>query len=60
MERLNIEADKISTTCATIPLNIALPTAPFAMYIKGECIHLPRTIEFAKSVLHPMQRSVYN
>ena len=34
-ENLKIDADKIATTCANSPLNIHLPTAPFAIYIKG-------------------------
>ena len=40
-EKLNIDADKIATTCAKLTLNIHLPTSPFAIYIKGEYIHLP-------------------
>ena len=40
-EQLNVDADKIATTCATIPINIHLPFVTFAIYIKGEYIHLP-------------------
>ena len=39
-ENLNIEADKIVTTCVKLPINIHLLTAPFIVYIKGEYIHL--------------------
>ena len=39
-KRQNLEVDKISITCATIPLNIAIPTTHFAIYIKGGYIHL--------------------
>ena len=39
-EQLNVDADKIATTCATMSINIHLPSAPFAIYVKGEYIHL--------------------
>ena len=40
-EKLNIEADAIATSCATKSLNTHLPSAPFALYVKGDYIHLP-------------------
>ena len=40
-EKLNIDADTIETTCATKPINIHLPSTPFAIYVKGDYIHLP-------------------
>ena len=45
-KRQNLEVDKISITCATIPLNIAIPTAHFAIYIKGGyiCLSLRKII----------------
>ena len=39
--RLNIDADKVATGCAKITINTYLPTSPFAIYIKDDCIHLP-------------------
>ena len=42
-EQLNINSDKIATTCAKIPLNIHLPSVPLAIYLKEEYIHLPHT-----------------
>ena len=41
VEQLNVDAVKIATTCAKIPINIHLPSIPFAIYVKGEYIHLP-------------------
>ena len=40
-EQLNVDADKIATTCAKIPINIHLPSAPFAIHIKRDYVHLP-------------------
>ena len=40
-EQLNIDAEKIATTCAKIPINIHLSSDPFAIYIKGKYIYLP-------------------
>ena len=39
-EYLNIDADKIATTCVKLPLNIHFPSTPFVTNIKGEYIHL--------------------
>ena len=33
-EKLNVDADTIATTCATKTINIHLPSAPFAIYVK--------------------------
>ena len=40
-EKLNMDTEKIVTTCAKLPLNIHLPTSPLAFYVKGNYIHLP-------------------
>ena len=39
-ERLNIQADLIATKKAKPPLNLPLPSAPFAIYIHQKYIHL--------------------
>ena len=39
-EKLNVGADTIATTCATKYINIHLPSTPFAIYVKGDYIHL--------------------
>ena len=41
VEQLNVDAVKIATTCAKIPINIHLPSTPFAIYINRDYIHLP-------------------
>ena len=43
IEKLNVDADKIATTCAKIPINIHLPSAPFAIYTKGNIFTFPHT-----------------
>ena len=40
-EQLNVDADKIATTCAKIPINIHLLSTSFAIYKKGKYVHLP-------------------
>ena len=40
-EKLNVDADTIAPTCATKPINIHLPSAPFAIYVIGDYIHFP-------------------
>ena len=40
-EKLNVDADTIATTCATKSINVHLPSAPFAIFVKGDYIHLP-------------------
>ena len=40
-EKLNVDADAIATSCATKSLNTHFPSALFAIYVKGEYIHLP-------------------
>ena len=40
-EKLNVDADTITTTCNTKPININLSSDPFAIHVKGEYIHLP-------------------
>ena len=40
LEYLNERADIIATNKAKPPLNIPLPSAPFASYIHQQCIHL--------------------
>ena len=40
-EKLNVDVDTIATTCATKPINLHLPSAPFAIYVKGDYIRLP-------------------
>ena len=39
-ERLNIEADKITTSKVNPPLNTPLPSGPFAIHVKEEYIHI--------------------
>ena len=39
-ERLNVQADLIATKHARPPLNIPIPSAPFAIYIQQKYIHL--------------------
>ena len=41
VEKLNVDADTIATTCATSSINVHLPSAPFAIYVMGDYIHLP-------------------
>ena len=41
VEQLNVDADNIAITCATIPINVHFPSAPFAIYIKREYIQPP-------------------
>ena len=36
VDNLNVDADTIATTCATNPINLHLPSAPFVIYVKGE------------------------
>ena len=38
-EKLNVDADAIATSCATKSLNTHLPSAPFVIYVKGECVY---------------------
>ena len=40
-EQLNVDADAIATSCVTKPLNVHLPSAPFAIFVQGDYIHLP-------------------
>jgi len=40
-EKQNADADTIATFCASKPIHIHLPSAPFAIFVKGEYIHLP-------------------
>ena len=39
-KKLNVDTDTIATTCATKPINIHLPSIPFALYVKEDHIHL--------------------
>ena len=39
-EKQNADADTIATFCASKPIHIHLPSAPFAIFVKGEYIHL--------------------
>ena len=39
-ERLNVQADLIATKKAKPPLNLPLPSAPFAIYIQQNYIHI--------------------
>jgi len=39
-EKLNVDTDAIASSCASKPINIHLPSAPFAIFVKGEYIHL--------------------
>ena len=59
-KKLNIDADKIATTCSKLPLNIHLPTAPFAIYIKENIYTCPHTKELEKSDSKIMQNTLYN
>ena len=40
-EKQNADADTIATFCASKPIHIHLPSAPFPIFVKGEYIHLP-------------------
>ena len=58
-EQLNIDTEKIATTCAKISLNIHLSFSSLAIYIKENIYTFPRTKEFDNLASQMMQKTFY-
>ena len=59
-EKLNVDTDTIAPSCATKPIIIDLPSAPFAIFVKWKYIHLSPHKNNTRSKFRRRSKNVYS